>query len=368
MKPEEKLKKIIEEAEKYKPDPSTKEKIDFSLEQLKRSNELFINLLLSKEKKVDYDENEFKSKIERIIQENDKRLTNYLELKRNNNVKIEIVDRRELLRGVLKEFEKNLELMIYFQYSPEAVNEKQKRLSKIYKTSIFSALKNMAKIIGAGMVTLAMYKYFAYNTLGKYDTLESNLNIKNEGVISIIAPNVIEKAEKIGINLEDFMTRVAIHEEIHHRQLTNYPQIVEKRNELSKNLLALGYVIIYDGFGGLNKEEAKYLYQKVSNEITSLMTCLEGHASFFEKKILKEVIKDYDGLIKKIEKYRKKRRTKRIKPLKVKMDQYIEGEKFVKAVYGEFGTKSSRLIFENLPTIEEIKNPNKYIEKLKPLI
>ena len=119
---------------------------------------------------------------------------------------------------------------------------------------------------------------------------------------------------------------------------------------------------------GLNKEEAKYLYQKVSNEITSLMTCLEGHASFFEKKILKEVIKDYDGLIKKIEKYRKKRRTKRIKPLKVKMDQYIEGEKFVKAVYGEFGTKSSRLIFENLPTIEEIKNPNKYIEKLKPLI
>lgn len=306
-----------------------------------------------------------------LLQKQDQLLTDLSGLKRDQGIEIQIMSGQEWLVSIFKDIGSKIDTAFIAKTSYYLSKKQQQEwqnaslLGKIgmAKDQVGKAVKRVGSAIeGIKMISESM-KY----VLGQYDNIgKQQIDHK---VLRILVPNVFRIANEAGINPEDLLTSVALHEDTHNRQFTNYPILETTLHKTVEELIAAQMISEYNGAGDLTGAEAKGIAKKKEDSLQTMMSVVEGHAVLFEEELSKRVIVNYDQMQAKMDEWRKKRREEIAKrknypeQMKKKREQYIKGLKFMEEVYSVHGNKSSKLVFENLPTIEELENPKKYLSK-----
>lgn len=246
----------------------------------------------------------------------------------------------------------------------------------------------------AGAELGAMLGWMSTRVLGQYDLLViEEENPDEQDIVYYVAPNVLALEQRFAFPPEEFRLWLALHEVTHRAQFTGIPWmrehflgLVEATMEsvdpdpqrfmagLQRFLEARrrGEDPLADG--GLMVLFATESQREIINQVGGLMSLLEGHG---------DVTMDRagDGLVPSAERFgrvlRQRRQSargfarifQRFAGLDAKIKQYAQGERFIEMVEDAGGTELLDLAWEqpvNLPSIEEIREPARWIARLAP--
>jgi coenzyme F420 biosynthesis associated uncharacterized protein len=228
--------------------------------------------------------------------------------------------------------------------------------------------------------------YVSRKVIGQYDVF---LPADDEGLIYFVGPNVAEAERRFALPPEDFRLWISIHEVTHRAQFAAAPWL---RGYLRKLIDAYFSTIQVDpkeimkqirraadevragaewkSLGGiflLMSPEQRELFSKMQ----SMMSLLEGHASFVMNEAARDHVRDVERMRRAL---RERRRTSGIERsfqraigFDTKVKQYDAGERFVRTAFARAGANGLNLVWrreENLPTMEEIADADRWVERV----
>ena len=109
---------------------------------------------------------------------------------------------------------------------------------------------------------------------------------------------------------------------------------------------------------------------EIVNRVQALMTVLEGHGHVVMDRIGAEHLKSQERMSRVLKNRRKDKRTAaffRITGLEMKVNQYANGERFIKTVEREAGWDAMNLAFRgasSLPSLDEIERPKLWLNRV----
>lgn len=208
----------------------------------------------------------------------------------------------------------------------------------------------------------------AGRVLGQFDPLGSHRRLM------LVAPNVLEAEKRLEVDSRDFRLWVTLHETTHRLQFAMAPwlrdymiervSVLVRRSTQDENWIeALKGGSLLDAITTPDK-------RKAVNEITAVMSVLEGHA---------DVVMDSCGpsVIPTVAKIRRafdrKRATSvnglnRLLGFQNKLEQYTTGAAFIRGVVKHRGHAGLHPLWqspENLPTQAELDNPELWLERIR---
>ncbi|HEX7463299.1 MAG TPA: zinc-dependent metalloprotease [Actinomycetota bacterium] len=232
----------------------------------------------------------------------------------------------------------------------------------------------------------AIFGYVSRRVLGQYDVF---LPPDDEGLIYFVGPNLAETERRFHLPSRDFRLWVALHEVTHRLQFGGTPWL---RGYLSRLVDEYFATIQLDtrkmvaqlrqaaeearsgaewrGFGALfllMTPEQRELFQKMQ----AMMSLLEGHASYVMNAVAVGRVRNVDRMRRSL----KQRRTsggvekafQRAIGFEAKVRQYDTGELFVRTAVERSGIEGFNVVWKqeaNLPTIEEIANPDRWLARV----
>jgi coenzyme F420 biosynthesis associated uncharacterized protein len=246
-----------------------------------------------------------------------------------------------------------------------------------------TAIGSRATGAQAGLVL----SYLASRVLGQYEVFGSG------GRLLLVAPNIVATERKLGVDPTDFRLWVCLHEVTHQLQFTAVPwlqghlesQIAEfveatdlspdvLRDRLQDLLRSLG-----DAVRGADGDSEGLLalirdprQRAVLDRVTAVMSLVEGHAEYVMDGVGPDVVPTVRTLRKRFAQRRKGRGpldrvVRRLLGLEQKMKQYAEGRQFVAGVVDLAGMEGFNAVWaapENLPRIEELTAPARWVERV----
>lgn len=239
-----------------------------------------------------------------------------------------------------------------------------------------------------------MLGWMSTRVLGQYDLLiieeESPLE---QDLVYYVGPNVLALEKLYAFPPREFRLWLALHEVTHRAQFTGVPWMrqhflglvessIESVDPDPKRFLAAIDRVV-EGMrrgtnplaeGGLMGLIASPEQREVLDQISGLMSLLEGHGDVTMNRAGQGLIPSAD----RFERVLRQRRNaaqglaklfQQIVGLEAKLNQYIQGERFIEAVEGAGGTMLLDRAWEapeNLPTIEEIRDPKMWLARMQP--
>jgi len=230
--------------------------------------------------------------------------------------------------------------------------------------------------------------------LGQYDLLiVEEENPADQDIVYYVGPNVLAIEKMFAFPPREFRLWLALHEVTHRAQFTGVPwmrdhflglvsQTMEAVDPDPKRLIeALMRVLdaMRNGTnpledGGIMAVFAGEEQRKVMEQVSGLMSLLEGHGDITMDRAGKGLVPNADRFSRAL-KQRRQNATPLAKfvqqfvGLEAKINQYEQGEKFIEAIEREGG---ERIIDEawvtpaNLPSIAEIRNPDLWLARVRP--
>lgn len=247
----------------------------------------------------------------------------------------------------------------------------------------------------AGAEVGAVLGWMSTRVLGQYDLLlTEDENPSDQDMVYYVGPNVLALERRYGFDGEQFRLWLALHETTHRAQFTGVPWLRDyfvslvndtldnvdpdpgRLMEIAKEVLESrrnGTDPLADG--GLPALIAGPEQRIVLDKIGGMMSLLEGHG---------DVTMDRAGLgiVHDAEKFASTLRTRRdsnkglskmvmrLVGLEAKMNQYAAGEAFIAHIEDKAG--GPRVIdhawqsSESLPTLDEIRDPDQWLERIVP--
>ncbi len=245
----------------------------------------------------------------------------------------------------------------------------------------------------AGAELGAMLGWMSGRVIGQYDLLiVEDERPEDQDWVYYVGPNVTALEERYGFPPEEFRLWIAIHECTHRAQFTAVPwlrpyfltqvealldavdpdpaRILDAAKQVAANKRA-GKDSGLDA--GLSQLLASPEQKVVLDRITGLMSLLEGHGDVTMDRaglglipsqprfarVMSQRRKNASGLTKMMQK---------ILGFEAKLAQYAEGESFIEAVEGAGGRELFDQVWvraENLPTIDEIRSPATWVERIE---
>lgn len=246
----------------------------------------------------------------------------------------------------------------------------------------------------AGAEMGAMLGWMSTRVLGQYDLLIiEEENPLDQDLVYYVGPNVLALEKMFAFPPREFRLWLALHEVTHRAQFTGVPWmrphflgLVEASIEAvdpdpKRFIAAIDRMAeaVRNGTnplaeGGIMGLVASPEQKVVLDQISGLMSLLEGHG---------DVTMDRagEGLIPSAERFGRVLRQRRqsanglakllqqLIGLEAKLSQYEQGEQFIAAVEKVGGTELLDHVWEspgNIPSIEEIRNPEQWIARLQP--
>ncbi len=235
--------------------------------------------------------------------------------------------------------------------------------------------------------------YLARRVLGQYDLSLLGKEPVSEGRLYFVEPNIAGVCNELGLDADDFRLWIALHETTHAYEFEAYPWVREHFNALleeyfgylSDDLLAFG-----SGMGGARSlldrarsnltngenwiemvmsPEQRALFSKLQ----ALMSIIEGYSNYIMNAVGERLLPSYNTIKERIEQ-RAERRSSieklfiRVTGLALKMEQYKLGESFINAVVAKRGVQVANKVWEGpdmLPTLEELRSPDAWIERVE---
>jgi coenzyme F420 biosynthesis associated uncharacterized protein len=233
----------------------------------------------------------------------------------------------------------------------------------------------------------ALLGYASKRVLGQYDVF---LPADDEGLLYFVGPNVAEVERRFGLEPRAFRLWVALHEVTHRVQFDAASWLGGYFRQTLDRYLGTVSLDSKDLFEQLRRavEQARsgetqmhdlgpigLLLTAEQREIfltmQGAMSLLEGHASYVMNHVAPEHVKHADRMRAALQDRRHpsgaRRTIQRAIGFEQKVMQYDRGERFVRTVIDEVGMAGLNLVWdrpENLPTVDDIADPDRWINRV----
>lgn len=245
-----------------------------------------------------------------------------------------------------------------------------------------------ARAVGAkisGAETGGLLAFVASRVLGQFD-------LAPEGTPSLllVAPNIVQTEQELGVDPSDFRLWVCLHEETHRVQFGAVPwlrqhvidsarslmvDLVPDPEELPSRLKAITTRLpdaLKEGGTGLTEIITTDAQRAEMARITAVMSLLEGHADVVMDDVGPQVIPSVDQIRSQFDQRRKgssgpDRLLRRLLGLEAKMRQYRDGAAFVRAVTDRVGVDGFNAVWtspDTLPLPTEITAPEHWVNRV----
>src|SRR5580704_6982598 len=258
--------------------------------------------------------------------------------------------------------------------------------------SVITAVGSRVTGMQAGLILA----YLAGRVLGQYELFlppdpDAPGRDAPAGRLTLVAPNIVMVERELDVNPHDFRRWVCLHEETHRTQFTSVPWLRPYvQEQMSEFLLAsdLDPASILDRLrsaadavaGAVRGGEGESLIEAIQSprqrqildKMTSVMTLVEGHGDYVMDAVGPAVVPSVAEIRAKFTARRgtagrMEQAIRRILGIDLKMKQYEQGSRFVKAVVEEAGMTTFNKVWtspETLPTRDELQDPHLWLERV----
>jgi coenzyme F420 biosynthesis associated uncharacterized protein len=251
-----------------------------------------------------------------------------------------------------------------------------------------SAVRSSTRLL-TGAEAGTLLGYVGQRVLGQYDLPVPTADGAGEGTVWYVVPNIVQTERRHGFKPTDFRLWIALHETAHRRQfrgvqwlpghiqglLDSYlgsvqideegiKRVAQRAQELAKRLVAGERVDLLDL---LVTPEQRGTLERVQ----ATMSVLEGHGEFVMDEVGAKLVPGHDRMKRILHERRQAsgpgtRLVQEILGLRQKLDQYSQGEAFVRRLYERGGMEAVNRVFvspDALPTVDEVRDPDRYLAR-----
>jgi coenzyme F420 biosynthesis associated uncharacterized protein len=225
-----------------------------------------------------------------------------------------------------------------------------------------------ARAKALGVQAGAVFAVIANRILGQFDPFVDPARLL------LVAPNVVAVERQLGVIPADFRLWVCLHEQTHRFQFGQAPWLREYLLGLFGELLD-GDELRFgrpDGSpGGVRDLLGTPEQKRAFDQVTGVMSLMEGHADVMMDRVGVEVVPTYPEIRKAFESRRDQRGwgawLRRLLGFDLKREQYREGAEFCRQVIAAGGVETLNRAFDApglLPTVTEIRDPQQWLHRV----
>jgi coenzyme F420 biosynthesis associated uncharacterized protein len=237
--------------------------------------------------------------------------------------------------------------------------------------------------------------YLSQRVLGQYDlAMFGREPLTDNGKLYFVESNIAQLRERLDLDPREVEMYIVLHETTHAYEFEANPWLQAYMNSLMKRYFQTisrdfhrlsgdsnGFRWILDRIGGNIFQRGNMLEMMMNAEqkhifaqLQALMCLLEGYSNHMMQAVGCKILPTYDAIKERFEKRSTKKKSyaerlfTKFTGLDVKMEQYALGEKFVNEIVDRRGIDFMNLIWQsplNLPTMEEIRDPNRWVVRME---
>lgn len=313
-----------------------------------------------------------------LVKQSEPLIARYLNVELPHPIsRVYVVDRREWLEANFTSFEH------IFSPIEEIYNERRR------EQGAFSAMMSDLNSHFLGTQMGVLLGFLGRRVLGQYDLSLLSPEPVVHGALYFVEPNIARIQSHMGLSDHDFRLWIALHETTHVFEFEAYPWVRDHFNglvrqyfdQLNDQLSLFGGNIgqlmqrIFENWG--NKQHWIEMMltpqqREIFSQLQALMSLVEGYGNHVMNAIGKQLLPSFEHIERRMEQ-RQKNRTLleqlffRLTGMDLKMEQYKQGEQFVDSVVRSHGIEFAARVWEraeNLPTLEEIRQPQQWIARM----
>jgi coenzyme F420 biosynthesis associated uncharacterized protein len=233
--------------------------------------------------------------------------------------------------------------------------------------------------------------YLARRVLGQYDLALLGREPVSAGKLYYVEPNIRVVEQTLTMPRDEFRMWLALHETTHAFEFEAHPWVRLYFNDLLESyfeFLREDAEHLKQGFRGLkvfvdrarsgDKTESWIEavmtppQRELFTKMQAMMCIIEGYSNHVMNAVGKQLLPSYEGISHKFEQRQKQRTTAeqlfaRITGLDIKMEQYRLGQRFIDTIAEQRGHDVAKRVWdgpESLPTMDEVKNPALWLERV----
>ena len=245
----------------------------------------------------------------------------------------------------------------------------------------------------AGAELGALLGWMSSRVLGQYDLLVGRDDL--DDAVYMVGPNLAGLEKRFGFDPVEFRTWVLLHELTHRAQFTGVPWMREHFTELVNASIRFANPdphriadAIRDAL--TDRDRARQQVRdtgvfgliatpeqlEVIQQIAGLMSLLEGHGDVTMSRAVGDLVPSAPRFAAVLQARRRRsnplsRLMLRLTGIEGKLNQYAAGERFIAAVEAHGGPRAIDVCWRepaNLPSLEEIRNPQLWIDRVGALV
>jgi coenzyme F420 biosynthesis associated uncharacterized protein len=314
----------------------------------------------------------------RLVEQSEPLIAEYLGVQLPQPInRVDVVDRREWLEANFTSFE--------VLFAP--VEELYTRVGARQEGIGASIGQINGKLIGAQMGVLL--GFLARRVLGQYDLSLLSPDPQVRGSLYFVEPNIARVQTQLGLSDEDFRLWIALHECTHVFEFEAYPWVRPYFNDLLRQFLGqvsnqleslgVGLPQLLGRLVGKRTSGRHWIermltpeQQQIFDQLQALMSLVEGYSNHIMNAIGGRLLPSFQQIEQRIQQRQQNRPLleelfNRITGMDLKLAQYQQGEAFVNAVAAARGVAFVNRVWdrpENLPTMAEIREPQRWIARM----
>jgi len=291
--------------------------------------------------------------------------------------RIHVVDRREWLEANITNFAE------LFKFIEEIYH--QNATARTVGAMIATGINQRVMSIQVGVLLGVL----ARKVLGQYD-LSLLAPEPTAGALYFVEPNIARVQQALGLDAHDFRLWIALHETTHAYEFEAYPWVRDHFNDLLRRYFDQLNDQLQSLRGGVGPLLARIMenwgkgqhwmemvltpdQRMIFNELQALMSLVEGYSNHLMNAIGQDILPNFAAIEQRIEERKANRSVleqlfNRVTGMDLKLAQYAEGQKFVDFVVEQRGVPFATRVWEraeNLPSLDEIRNPARWITRLE---
>jgi coenzyme F420 biosynthesis associated uncharacterized protein len=245
----------------------------------------------------------------------------------------------------------------------------------------------------AGVELGALLGWMSSRVLGQYDLLVGRDDV--DDAVYMVGPNLAGLEKRFGFDPQEFRTWVLLHELTHRAQFTGVPWMRDHFTDLVNTSIRLANPdprrmaeAIREAFSDRDRARQQIRdsgvfgliatpeQQEVIQRIAGLMSLLEGHGDVTMSRAVGDLVPSAPRFAAVLQARRRRsnplsRLTLRLTGIEGKLNQYAAGERFIAAIEVVGGPRAVDVCWvapENLPSLEEIRNPGRWLDRVGALV
>ncbi len=291
--------------------------------------------------------------------------------------RIHVVDRREWLEANITNFAE------LFKFIEEIYH--QNATARTVGAMIATGINQRVMSIQVGVLLGVL----ARKVLGQYD-LSLLAPEPTAGALYFVEPNIARVQQTLGLDAHDFRLWIALHETTHAYEFEAYPWVRDHFNGLLRRYFDQLNDQLQSLRGGVGPLLARIMenwgkgqhwmemvltpdQRVIFNELQALMSLVEGYSNHLMNAIGQDILPNFAAIEQRIEERKANRSVleqlfNRVTGMDLKLAQYAEGQKFVDFVVEQRGVPFATRVWEraeNLPSLDEIRNPARWITRIE---